>query len=171
MNFEPVDIGELVEQQSHQALLNAGDRGIHLTWTVKSMLPLIMGDSKRISLIVDNLIHNALKYTAAGGAVHIEAFAGSADSSHNGQSGADYVAIAVSDNGPGIAEAEQERIFQLFYRSPTQQRRHQGMGIGLALARQLAEAHGGTLTVESDEGYGATFTLRLPLLPPGALPV
>ena len=70
-------------------------------------------------------------------------------------------------NGPGIANAEQERIFQLFYRSPAHQRRHQGMGIGLALARQLAGAHGGTLTVESEEGKGATFTLRLPLAPRG----
>jgi signal transduction histidine kinase len=82
-----------------------------------------------------------------------------------------HVLITVSDNGPGIALVEQERIFQLFYRSPTQQRRHQGMGNGLSLARQLAEAHGGTLTVQSEESNGATFIVRLPLAPPGLAPV
>jgi two-component system sensor histidine kinase SenX3 len=80
------------------------------------------------------------------------------------QSDPTHVAVTVRDDGPGIAPMEQERIFQLFYRSPAQQRRHQGMGIGLALARQLAEAHGGTLTVQSAEGAGATFMLRLPIV-------
>ena len=153
MNFGPVDIGELVEQRCHQAAVNAKDRGIALSWTVSPTLPLITCDSKRIDLIVDNIIHNALKYTPAGGTVRVTCFA---EPTH--------VAINVSDNGPGIAKAEQERIFQLFYRSPAQQRRHQGMGIGLALARQLAEAHGGTLAVQSEEGRGASFTLRLPLV-------
>jgi signal transduction histidine kinase len=194
MHFGPVDIGELVEQQCRQAGLNASDRGISLTWTVSPTLPLITGDPKRIALIVDNLIHNALKYTPSGGAVHIEACTQSAaslfkvDDQSNGpinppesqprnqpeNQPADkptHVLITVSDNGPGIALVEQERIFQLFYRSPTQQRRHQGMGIGLSLARQLAEAHGGTLTVQSEESNGATFIVRLPLAPPGLAPV
>lgn len=160
MNFEPVEIAELVEQQCRQASANARDRGLALTWSTSPTLPLIIGDAKRIALIVDNLIHNALKYTASGGAVQV-----------NAQAEQDHVEIRVSDNGPGIAPAEQERIFQLFYRSPAQQRRHQGMGIGLALARQLAEAHGGTLTVASVEGEGATFTLQLPLAPPAHLSV
>lgn len=159
MNFSPVDVGELVEQQCHQASINARDRGTTLTWTVTSALPLITADPKRVALIVDNLIHNALKYTPSGGDVHVTAYAEPATQPTS-------VSISVSDNGPGIAQTEQARIFQLFYRSPAQQRRHQGMGIGLALARQLAEAHGGTLTVQSEEGEGATFTLNLPLIPP-----
>jgi signal transduction histidine kinase len=160
MIFGPVDLGELLEHRCRQAAANAADRDITFTWTVSPSLPLITGDSKRIALIVDNLIHNALKYTPAGGAVHVESTAHPANQPT-------HVDIMIRDNGPGIAESEQERIFQLFYRSPAQQRRHQGMGIGLSLARQLAEAHGGTLTVSSEEGYGATFTLCLPLEPPG----
>ena len=160
MNFGPVDIGELVEQRCHQAAVNAKDRGTALNWAVSPTLPLITCDSKRIDLIVDNLIHNALKYTPAGGEVLVTCFVEQPESSAGE---ATHIAINVSDNGPGIALVEQERIFQLFYRSPAQQRRHQGMGIGLALARQLAEAHSGTLTVQSEEGKGATFTLRLPL--------
>lgn len=165
MNFALVDIGELVEQQIHQASINARDRGITLTSTVNPSLPLITGDSKRIALIVDNLIHNALKYTPSGGSVHVETCATPADGQDKSAMGGSIL-ISVSDNGPGIAPAELERIFQLFYRSPAQQRLHQGMGIGLALARQLAEAHGGELTVQSEEGHGATFTLRLPVAPP-----
>ena len=163
MQFGPVDVGELVEQQCHRASLNAADRGIHFTWNTSPSLPLIIGDSKRIALIVDNLIHNALKYTQTDGRVHVEAYAESEQEQENKQQG---IAVSVRDNGPGIAKAEQERIFQLFYRSPEQQRRHQGMGIGLSLARQLAEAHGGTLTVASEVGQGATFTLHLPITPP-----
>jgi signal transduction histidine kinase len=161
MNFDPVDIGELVEQHCRQAAVNASDRAINFTWAVSPTLPLITGDPKRIAQIVDNLIHNALKYTPAGGEVHVSVEAQPLNQPT-------HVLINVTDNGPGIAKAEQERIFQLFYRSPAQLRRHQGMGIGLALARQLAEGHGGELTVTSQEGQGATFTLRLPLSPPGA---
>jgi signal transduction histidine kinase len=157
MSFGPTDLGELVEQQCRQAVLTAQERGIALTCTVSPTLPLITGDAKRIALIVDNLIHNALKYTPSDGKVAVEA-------AGEGQG----VIVTVNDNGPGIAPAEQARIFQLFYRSPAQQRRHQGMGIGLALARQLAEAHGGTLTVRSAEGQGSTFALRLPLVPPSS---
>lgn len=191
MNFEPVDIDELVDQQCRQAALTANERGIQFTWNSNAALPLITGDAKRIALIVDNLIHNALKYTPSGGAVHVDTYVDDGTFHPNGESkrivaagerdkneylptdtvgenreDGKYVAITVIDNGPGIPPAEQERIFQLFYRSPTQQRRHQGMGIGLALARQLAEAHHGTLTVESEESQGSAFTLRLPIAPP-----
>jgi signal transduction histidine kinase len=161
INFEPVDIAELVDQQCRQLLPTAGDRGIALSWATGASLPLISGDAKRIALIVDNLIHNALKYTPSGGLVRVDTYSEAV----NGEL---QVVISVSDNGPGIARAEQERIFQLFYRSPAQLRRHQGMGIGLSLARQLAEAHGGTLSVQSTEGEGSTFIVRLPLAPPAA---
>jgi signal transduction histidine kinase len=158
MIFAPVDMGELVDHQCRQAAVNATDRSITLTWRVSPTLPLITGDAKRIAQILDNLIHNAIKYTPAGGAVEVLAFA-------KPEENPTHLLVTVSDNGPGIAIAEQERIFQLFYRSPAQQRRHQGMGIGLALSRQLAEKHGGAITVASEESKGSTFTLLLPLQP------
>jgi signal transduction histidine kinase len=151
----PVDLGELVEHQCRQFQGNAADRSITLTCHTPAQLPLLEGDAKRLAQIIDNLIHNALKYTPAGGCVDVKA---AADPAHR-----EMLVVTVADNGPGIAPAEQDNIFQMFYRSPSQQRRHQGMGIGLALARQLAEGHGGTLTVASEEGHGATFTLRLPI--------
>jgi signal transduction histidine kinase len=107
---------------------------------------------------MDNLLHNALKYTLAGGQVTVTARLAPA---HNGDT--PQILVEVSDTGPGIAPSEQEHIFDFFYRSPAQRRIHQGMGIGLALARQLALRHGGDLSVTSAEGEGSTFTLRLPV--------
>jgi len=71
--------------------------------------------------------------------------------------------IAVRDHGPGIAASEQRRIFTPFYRAPDQTApREQGLGIGLAIVREIAQAHGGDVGVESELGAGATFRLRLP---------
>jgi two-component system sensor histidine kinase BaeS len=157
LNCEPVDLGELVEGQCRQFARLAAHQGLTLTCQLPAMLPLIVADPQRIGQVLSNLLNNACKYTPAGG--HIQVLA-TVDS---GQDGADAVLISVADDGLGIALSEQESIFQLFYRSPSQRRIHEGMGIGLALARQLVEAHGGSLEVVSLPGQGATFCLRLPI--------
>ena len=115
-----------------------------------------MLDSKRFAQIFHNLLDNAGKYTPAGGRIAVSAQVVTA-------AGKPTLTIAVQDSGPGIALEEQEKIFHFFYRSPDHVGIHQGIGIGLALARQLAEAQGGTLQVESTAGMGATFTLQFPL--------
>ena len=159
MQFSPVYITELIEHQTHQFATIASDRGIALSCSAAPGLPLITADPKRVEQIIGNLVHNALKYTPRGGSVQVTArLAGASDASH--------LCVDVADNGPGIAPAEHARIFELFYRSPAHQRLHQGVGIGLFLARHLAERHHGTLTVVSREGHGATFTLCLPFQPP-----
>lgn len=156
LDFQPVDLGELMEQQCRQFQVMATEREITLTCQEAPALPLITADPKRLTQIVDNLIHNALKYTPAGGTVIVSA----------AQPTPQEVVLNVADDGPGIDPAEHARIFHLFYRSPSQQRLHQGMGIGLALARRMAQRHGGDLTVQSTLGHGATFSLRLPVKPP-----
>jgi signal transduction histidine kinase len=155
----PVDIAELLQHQTRQFASFAADRGIVLTCSAAPGLPLITADAKRVAQIVGNLIHNALKYTPRGGQVQVTARL-------TGMVDAPRLCVDVTDTGPGIALEEQERIFELFYRSPAQQRLHQGVGIGLFLARYLAERHQGTLTVASRPGHGSTFTLSLPLYPP-----
>jgi signal transduction histidine kinase len=156
MALAPVDIVELLEHQTRQFASFAANRGIVLTCAPVSALPLLNADPKRVEQIIGNLVHNALKYTPRGGTVRITARLADAH-------GVPQVCVDVADTGPGIAPDEQERIFELFYRSPAQRRLHQGVGIGLFLARHLAERHRGTLTVVSAEGQGATFTLCLPV--------
>lgn len=154
---ESVDLLTLIEGQCRQFAWLAQNQGLSLTCQLPPSLPVIQADPKRVSQILGNLMHNACKYTPAGGQIWVAA----QRESTSGK--ADTILICVGDNGPSILPEEQERIFQLFYRSPGQRRIHEGMGIGLALARQLAEAHNGSLTVESQTGWGATFQLRLPV--------
>ncbi len=103
--------------------------------------------------IVTNLLHNASKFTPEGGVVRVGL----------GVQGGTAVA-SVSDSGPGVAPADRERIFEMFSRvNRPGARSESGLGIGLALARRLAEMHGGTLVAESEgEGRGTTFVLSLP---------
>jgi signal transduction histidine kinase len=162
MEIEPVDLADLVQAQCRQFTGAAADKQITLSCQTDPNLPMIYADPKRINQIVGNLLHNAIKYTPVGGQVRIVT---SPATPLEGEAAA--VAVTVADSGPGIAASEQERIFDFFYRSPGQRRIHQGMGIGLALARQLAEGHGGALALEQNaQDAGARFVLRLPVQPP-----
>ncbi|HRJ42959.1 MAG TPA: ATP-binding protein, partial [Caldilineaceae bacterium] len=118
--------------------------------------PRLWVDPVRISQILGNLLDNAYKYTPAGGQVVIS-------TAQEGAGDDVPVVVRVRDTGPGIDPADRENIFQFFYRSPNQTRVQEGMGIGLALARRLAEAHGGTLTLAEGDRSGAEFVLRLPI--------
>jgi PAS domain S-box-containing protein len=123
---------------------------------------LVRGDIDRLSQLVANLLNNAARYTPPGGNIAIEV-----------KSEAGDAIVKVSDSGRGIAPEDLERIFDLFAqgRSVTRQV-GEGLGIGLALARSIAEMHGGTLTAHSEgEDKGSAFTLRIPLLIPAELVV
>jgi signal transduction histidine kinase len=159
IQIEPVDLETLLHDQFQQFAAIAAEKELSLRMEVPSSLPLIHADPKRLGQIMGNLLHNACKYTPAGGQVTLQAcFLAATEAPPT-------IEVRVQDSGPGIEVAEQERIFQLFYRSPSQQRIHEGLGIGLALARQLAHAHNGALTVKSQPGAGATFILQLPADP------
>ena len=118
-------------------------------------------DADKVEQILTNLLINALNHTPAGGAVTV----GAALPDAGGQ-----YAVTVRDTGPGIAPAEQARVFERFYQSPQRQAQG-GTGLGLALSRELATLLGGTLTLTSEPGLGAAFTLRFPapVLPPEAV--
>jgi two-component system, OmpR family, sensor histidine kinase BaeS len=111
----------------------------------------IQGDPRRLHQVITNLLTNALKFTPAGGSVTVSA----------GPSGADAV-LTVTDTGTGIAEDELPRIFDRFWRG-RQASQTSGSGIGLAIAAELAVAHGGELTASSELGRGTQMTLTLPL--------
>ena len=110
----------------------------------------VMGDRTRLEQVAANLIDNALKYTPPGGRVEVEI-------------GADDQAaiLRVRDSGPGIPAAEMPRIFDRLFRGDTS-RTERGLGLGLSLVKAVVEAHGGTVSVESEPGRGALFTVRLP---------
>jgi signal transduction histidine kinase/DNA-binding response OmpR family regulator len=125
--------------------------------TVKLELAAVVidADPSRIRQIVLNLVSNAIKFTGSGGEIRVSV---SLD-------GLDDVQLAVADNGRGIAAADHERIFEAFQQGdgdPVSQH-HEGTGLGLALTRQLVEAHGGGISVRSEMGTGSEFTVRLPL--------
>jgi signal transduction histidine kinase len=116
--------------------------------------PEIVGDwdEPRLRRVIGNLVDNAIKYSPNGGLVEVRV-------SREG----DEAMLAVRDHGLGIPAAEMERIFERFQRAANVIGRIKGTGLGLASARHIVEAHQGTIRVESREGEGTTFTVRLPL--------
>lgn len=126
----------------------------HLYWEmeIQENLPEIRADALRLAQIIGNLVSNAIKFTPPGGSVSISS-----------GSNAQEIWIKVSDTGPGIPVAQQEEIFIPFIRGEQGKRFPQGMGLGLSIARDLVEAHGGRLSLESQTGLGAKFTIWLPL--------
>lgn len=124
---------------------------VHIITHVDDGLPAMLGDRRRIRQIMLNLVSNACKFTKEG-VVTLRM------THENG-----WMTFSVMDTGPGIAPQDQEMIFQTFSQTADGIKQGGGTGLGLPISRRLAEIHGGTLTVESTPGNGATFTLRLPL--------
>jgi signal transduction histidine kinase/DNA-binding response OmpR family regulator/sugar lactone lactonase YvrE len=146
----------------------AQERGLAYHLALPAELVRLYFDRSKLEIILTNLLANALKYTPAGGRVELAAaVVGSAggEARYRGSALVDnYLKITVSDTGVGIAAHELGRIFDPYYQaSNTDTLRMAGTGIGLALARQFTERHGGQLAVASTPGAGTTFELRLPL--------
>jgi two-component system OmpR family sensor kinase len=117
----------------------------------------VVGDESRLRQILGNLVGNALKHTPAGTPVRVGLAARDVE-------GRPYAVLSVSDEGPGLAAADAERVFERFYRAdPSRARTEGGAGLGLAIVSALAAAHGGTVEVETSPGNGATFRVLLPL--------
>jgi signal transduction histidine kinase len=148
-SFTDVDVGEIVRESA--AVAQAGQDEVAVRADVTPPLPKMRGDRERLRQIVTNLIDNAVKYSPAGGEVEVAAF------TENGR-----INVQVRDNGPGIASEHQTLIFEKFGRVAGEHAKP-GTGLGLFIARSIAEAHGGTLEVDSDSSRGTTFTLALPV--------
>ncbi|MEJ2411749.1 MAG: ATP-binding protein [Anaerolineales bacterium] len=129
-------------------------KGLIWEMNIPKTLSSVIGDPLRLNQVLGNLLSNAIKYTPSGGKIQVEA----------GQI-KDSLWLSVSDSGPGIAPEVQEAMFEPFVRGSQSTRFPQGMGLGLSIARELVEAHGGRLQLESELGAGAKFTVWLPLTP------
>ena len=146
----------------------AQKKNLNLRLEVAEGLPVLATDAGKVQQILYNLLSNAIKFTPPGGEVTVRAEpAGAAAPDAAAALVATpppAVAVHVIDTGPGISEAEQAAIFEKFYQSdPAHTREHGGVGLGLAIARDLSEVLGGKLSLKSQSGQGATFTLTLPL--------
>ncbi len=152
VEVQPVAAADFIHSCLETARLNAAPRRITLQCDCPPDLPLFKGDPSSLQEILQNLLDNAVRYTADGGRVTVRAFAR-----------ADEMVISVADTGTGIPKAEQERIFERFYRvDAARSRESGGTGLGLAIAKHLVEAHGGRIEVESEVGHGSTFSVILP---------
>jgi signal transduction histidine kinase len=147
--FGVVDVAELVRDSVAAASL--GQDEVAVSATVPEPLPAVRGDRERLRQVLANLLENAVKYSTAEGGVLVHAFA---------DVGA--VRVEVADSGPGIASEHHQLIFEKFGRVATDGSGKPGTGLGLFIARSIAEAHGGSLAVRSEPRRGATFTLTLP---------
>jgi signal transduction histidine kinase len=150
-SFDDVDLADLVRDSA--AAAEHGQDEVPVRAVVREPLPHVRGDRDRLRQILLNLIDNAVKYSRPGDEVHVEA--------HSSNS---RVVIEVRDQGPGIPSEHQKVIFEKFGRIQIGQTAKPGTGLGLFIARSIAEAHGGSLEVRSHpEQTGATFMLSLPV--------
>ncbi|MBN2007433.1 MAG: HAMP domain-containing histidine kinase [Anaerolineae bacterium] len=135
---------------------NIAQKNLTLTIQLPETLPNVCADRARLAQILDNLICNAIKYTPEGGCIVVSAKYISEDG--------DYVDITVRDNGIGILAAEQNRVFEKFFRASDEETRQTpGNGLALHLSKILTEMQGGHIWFESQRGQGTTFHLRMPL--------
>jgi signal transduction histidine kinase len=150
--LESSDAGRLVHEVVEEFRRDAHFEHRDIHCETETNLPSIQADRAALSHAVANLLDNAGKYSAPGSPIRVLA-------RHAG----DSVQISVEDRGDGIPHHEQKKLFERFVRG-TQARRQgiRGIGIGLALVKSIAEAHGGTVTLASEPGIGSTFTLIIP---------
>ena len=155
VSVETVDLGDIVGMVQAVVQPLAKRSGIAFTCEVEPDVPLVRGDFEKLRHVLENLTGNAMKFTPEGGWVELRG-------TYHPECG--QVWLQVSDNGIGIAKGDQQKIFERFVQADSStSRRYSGTGLGLALAKEYTELHGGTLSVESEIGQGSVFTVRIPV--------
>ena len=152
---EPVPIHLIVAQAAERVRPSAEQRSVTITFGEASRHMAVMGDRRQLVSALFNLLENAVKYSDEGSTVDVRS-----------RADGEWVELEVADHGIGIPGRDLERIFERFYRVDRARGRDTGgTGLGLAIVRHVAGNHGGEVRVESQEGAGSTFTLRLPAGP------
>lgn len=153
INQQDVDIRRLANLAVKAASAKAQDRGVNLHAVIDDDLPLVQADSQKIAWLLNQLIDNGIKFTPSGGSVVVSIQ----------REGENLVLISITDTGIGIPANHIKEIFEPFHQlDGSSTRRYGGTGLGLSLVRDIIEAHGSMLDVQSTEGRGSTF--KFPLL-------
>jgi signal transduction histidine kinase len=152
LNRTPVIVSEWLHRLTETYRQEALEK--KLTWEcwIRPDLSVIPLDGEQLTLAVQNLISNAIRYTPAGGTITVRCDVVDND-----------LVIAVKDTGPGIPEDEQKKIFEAFTRGSSSKRFSQGMGLGLTIARDIVEAHGGQIDLTSQPSVGSEFRIVIPI--------
>ncbi len=151
LSFHRIQPCDLLRPAYERMVLQAERAALELRLDCQPNLPVVFADSDRISQVMINLVHNAIKFTPPGGKITISAY----------QEG-DQIVFFVRDTGVGIAKKDLGRIFERFYKAD-RARTGGGTGLGLSIARHMIESHGGTIWAESEEGFGSTLYFSLPI--------
>ncbi|MCT7988681.1 MASE1 domain-containing protein [Laspinema sp. D6] len=163
LQLKPIDLRSLVEIVLTLSLPLVGHKNLRLLNNISLDLPAVTADENRLQQILHNLIGNAIKFTETG-TIEISAQRLSGDNSLENLSSFSQVEITITDTGIGIAEDKLERIFESFEQAEgSTGRRYGGTGVGLAIAKQLVELHGGQIGVKSRLGEGSKFSFTLPI--------
>jgi len=150
---ELLDVASLIQKMLADFRATAERAGLRLTAEIVGNLPPVSGDPQHLQRVMDNLLGNALKFTPAGGSISVRLW-------RDGP----QVVLEVADTGIGIPGDQWERVFDRFYQvNGSTTRRYGGTGLGLALVKEIVEAHGGKVSVRSEVGQGSTFTVVLPI--------
>lgn len=151
LSFHRVQPCELLRPAYERMALQAERAGLKLLFNCQSDLPTVFADPDRISQVLINLVHNAIKFTPPDGEISLNAY----------QDG-EQIVFFVKDTGVGIARKDLGRIFERFYKAD-RARAGGGTGLGLSIARHMIESHGGYIWAESEEGVGSSFYFTLPI--------
>lgn len=152
LHLAPMDVRQTCQSQVNKAILRAEQANLALKLIIPPRLPMAMADEEKISWVINQLLENAIKFTPANGQITISA---------NKEN--DFIKVAVTDTGIGIPKEKIPEIFEPFHQlDGTSTRRYGGTGLGLALVRQIIEAHGSIIRVYSRVGQGSRFEFLLP---------
>jgi two-component system CheB/CheR fusion protein len=148
---QPVDVGGVVRDACTLLEAEAVRKNQSIELDIAKKLPKLIADGGRLKQVVINLVSNSLKFGYPEGKITVRVFSDSST-----------VSVQVQDRGMGIAAEEQARLFEPYFRTEQDRQRFPGLGLGLAVSKQIVEAHGGRISVESAPGVGSTFTAELP---------
>jgi signal transduction histidine kinase len=154
LQFEPVDLKSLILGTCMQISPLMHTKGQKLNTELPEFVPIIQADGQRLEQVLLNLMNNATKFTQDGGIITVRV--------KKQETG---LVVEVSDNGMGIPKDQQDRLFKPYSRIQADRQKHPGLGLGLALSKQVIELHGGKIWVDSDAGKGAVFSFFLPKRP------